>query len=366
MSAVERKFADAWQAKLMLRKSENSLRSLSLHDNGVDFFSNDYLGLAQSSNIVHESIQGSTGSRLISGNSSFHERLETEIANYFGSESALLYNSGYDANLGLLSCIADRADTIIYDEHVHASMRDGLRLSQSRSFSFHHNDIEHLEAKLKAASGKVFVAIEGIYSMTGDQPPLLAVYKLCQEYEAYLIVDEAHSLGFYKKGLCHDVGIDPGQVIRIITFGKAMGYHGAAVLTNNVLKQYLINFSRSLIYTTAMPTSSVQALSKLIEVYDKADNARKNLKRNIAAFKKLYDQTAHNGQSIGPVQMVYSKSRETLHALQSHLISEGMLVKSIFHPTVPKNSEGIRLCIHSFNTTQQIEALCHSLNTFKH
>src|SRR5688572_11277233 len=170
---------DPWfEDKLNERRSRQLLRILTTKQGLVDFTSNDYLGLAASNdlfNAIEERIQepelklnGSGGSRLLSGNSEFAERLEAKLAGIFHSEAALLFNSGYTANLGVLSSIATRESTIIYDELAHACIKDGARLSQAKRFSFKHNDLNDLESKIKKSSGKILIAVESIYSMDGD------------------------------------------------------------------------------------------------------------------------------------------------------------------------------------------------------
>ncbi len=184
--------------KLLKRKEEGTLRSLSSFEEMIDFFSNDYLGLAQ---VSHENnlSHGATGSRLISGTSSLILEAEKELASFFKEESALFFNSGYDANLGFFSSVPQRGDTIIYDELIHASVRDGVRLSFANHLSFAHNDVDDLERKIKQANGSVYVAIESLYSMDGDLSPLRKIQQLCDKHNAYLIIDEAHSSGVLAK-----------------------------------------------------------------------------------------------------------------------------------------------------------------------
>ena len=182
--------------KLIKRKEEGTLRSLSSFEGMIDFFSNDYLGLSKVS-IKEEHTHGATGSRLISGTSSFALEVEKEFANFFKEENALLFNSGYDANVGFFSSIPQRGDTILYDEFIHASVRDGIRLSFAQSFSFLHNNVEDLENRIINAKGTVYVAVESLYSMDGDIVPLREVHRLCEKYDAYLVIDEAHSSGVY-------------------------------------------------------------------------------------------------------------------------------------------------------------------------
>ena len=239
--------------KLNYRKEEGTLRSLSSFEGFIDFFSNDYLGFSNL-DYLHSKIGGSKGSRLISGTSSFVLELEKSLAQKFNSESALIFNSGFDANLGLLSSVLQRSDIVIYDEFVHASIRDGIRLGNAKSYAFKHNSTLDLRTKLERFGKGVYVVIESLYSMDGDIAPLNDIVALCNEFEAYLIVDEAHSGGTYGKngvGLISEFNLDHQIFAKIITFGKAFGCHGAVVLGSNLLIEYLINFSRPFIYTTA-------------------------------------------------------------------------------------------------------------------
>ena len=200
--------ADFLSQKLAERKSLHLLRQLTVEsDDWIDFSSNDYLGLAQSTAIQNNANEiisqfnnvknGSTGSRLIAGNTAYTESLEQKLASFHQAEAALIYNSGYNANVGLLSCLAGKNDTYISDELIHASMIDGMRLSYAKRFRFKHNDLADLEKKLNQASGNKFVVIESIYSMDGDCAPLEGIVALCEKYDAHLIVDEAHGIGCF-------------------------------------------------------------------------------------------------------------------------------------------------------------------------
>ena len=260
---------DFLQEALQKRISNSSLRKLSVRKNLIDFCSNDYLGFARSTEIFEMAKQyseesfhlnGSSGSRLISGNTEIAENLENYLAKFHLSESALLFNSGYDANLGLFSSVLGRNDTVIFDENIHTSVKDGIRLSPAKKVSFRHNDLVQLEAKINSAQGNIFVAIESVYSMDGDIAPLKDMAELCQKYTAKLIVDEAHSNGIYGKdgrGMCIDAEVEKKVFARVYTFGKALGCHGAVVCGSEILKEYLINFARSFIYVRGfMPSPS--------------------------------------------------------------------------------------------------------------
>jgi 8-amino-7-oxononanoate synthase len=262
------------------RRSAGLLRSLKTPENLIDFCSNDYLGLARSVTLrqtieqsvaVHSNrLNGSTGSRLLAGNSALAEELETELAAFHDTEAALIFNSGYDANVGLLASLPQRGDTLLTDDLIHASMIDGARLSVANRFKFRHNDLDDLENRLKRATGTVYVAIESVYSMDGDLAPLTEIVELCEHYEAALIVDEAHATGVFGPqggGLVQSLGLQKRVFARVHTFGKALGVHGAAVVGSASLRDFLINFARSFVYSTALPPHSLLAIHSVYRFY---------------------------------------------------------------------------------------------------
>ncbi len=338
------------------RKESGSYRSLSLFKDFVDFFSNDYLGLSRKLKVESQKFDrlGSSGSRLISGNSLEAESCECFLADFFQAEAALVFNSGYDANLGLFSSVPQKGDTIIYDSLIHASIRDGIRLSHAKSYSFAHNDIISLEKKLSIAEGTVFVAVESLYSMDGDVCPLDALIVLCKRYDALLIVDEAHAVGVLGekgKGLAFQKEV----FARVITFGKGYGFHGAAVLGSNDLKNYLINFARSFIYTTALPVQDYRLIQQQIES-STDDQRRVELQSNIDYFRI---QLNYQGVSANtsPIQILEVPGVDNALNLAKVLQENNFAVKAILSPTVPEGLERIRICIHAFNTKEEIEKL---------
>jgi 8-amino-7-oxononanoate synthase len=354
--------------KLNERKEADSFRSLSIASDGIDFYSNDYLGIAKLKN-ESTAAEGSTGSRLISGNSALAEQVEKEAAEFFNFPSATLFNSGYAANTGLLSCLPQRGDTIIYDELCHASIRDGIQLSKADAFKFRHNDYNHLEQRRKTAQGEVYVVVEGVYSMDGDEPNLLLINAVCEDHGAFLIVDEAHSGGVYGEqgeGLVEGYEVDDllraGAFAKIITFGKAFGSHGAMVLGSKELKDFLVNFSRPFIYTTALPPSSIERIQYALKMVANAEEARLNLKQNILYFCQESKAAGVNIiDSSSSIQGVIIPTNEAVKAKAAELIKEGFLVKAILSPTVPKGQERIRICLHSYNTRQEIQKLIKAL-----
>jgi len=360
------KIEDKILDKLSTRKQMNSLRSLRTNTSLIDFCSNDYLGFSKNLLVEESKNQGATGSRLISGNSAQFELLETKIAAFHNAPAGLIFNSGYDANIGLFSCIADKGDTIIYDQYIHASIRDGIRLSNARSFSFEHNNIDALEKKLQQADGHVIVAIESVYSMDGDEAPLEKIVAVCEKYEANIILDEAHAtgvLGENGEGLAQSLNLESKIFARVHTFGKAMGCHGAIVLGSDNLRNYLINFARSFIYTTALSEHSLNAVESAYNELERSNSIIKQLHRNISLFQSLLSADLQSKfiPSSSPIQSILVAENETVKKVEASLQTLGFDIRAILHPTVEKGKERIRICIHSFNTEEELKMCVASL-----
>lgn len=346
------------------RSENNALRELKRKSDLSDFSSNDYLGFAKLNLNSNQNI-GSGGSRLLSGNSIKHEELEAEIAKFHGHEAALIFNSGYSANVGLLSTIPQRGDVVIYDELIHASIRDGLKMSNARSFSFKHNDIRDLQEKLKRTEGNVFVVVETVYSMDGDVAPLKSLVEVCRGNEANLIVDEAHSVGLYGKegrGLVNQLDLENELFARIITYGKAFGFHGAAILGSDTLRTYLINYCRSFIYTTAISKHDIDVLSGIYSMMKKADSKRLDLSKKVDLFNS---QLNRHPNYWSPIQTFQVRGNAKVKSLSLELEKQGFDVRPIMSPTVPKGEERLRICIHVYNTDEDIKKLCQFLLNYK-
>jgi len=346
--------------RLTDRQQSGSYRKLKPENKLVDFCSNDYLGFARSAVLKskideeisnHSNLNGSTGSRLISGNLAYTETLEKEIAALFKSEAALLFNSGYDANVGLLSSLPQRGDTIITDELIHASIIDGARLSHANRYTFKHNDLSALEAKLQNAKGIIYVVIESVYSMDGDTPPLAEILLLTENYNANLIVDEAHAVGLYQTGIVTQLGLQNRVFARTVTFGKALGCHGAVILGSNLLREYLINFARSFIYTTAAPFHQLACIKASCSFLQSSGEQIVVLRHNIDLFKQTLKISAESSYSLiysdSSIQCILLKSNQKAIETATHLQNSGFDIRAIMSPTVPQGSERIRICIHS-------------------
>lgn len=359
--------------KLKTRENTGNLRRLSTGRAGVDFFSNDYLGfvtngvLAElvSRDFGNKLLTGSTGSRLLSGNNVEINQLENQIAQFHRAEAALVFNSGYDANTGLISCITDRHTIIIYDELCHASIHDGIRLGIcNNKFHFGHNDLADLETKLAKYSGKhkLLVVVESVYSMDGDLAPLVEIVGLCENYGANLIIDEAHATGVIGQkgeGLVNKLGLENKVLARVHTFGKALGSHGAAVLGSQLLKQYLINFARPFIYSTALPMHSLLATKCAYDYLGSATFTNKPLNELIAYFRTKVNDSGIEGwmDSQSPIQPLVIGSNVRGRQIAIALQDAGLQVNPILHPTIPLGMERLRICLHTFNTREQIDQL---------
>ncbi len=350
------------------RKAQSLFRSLRTKENLVDFCSNDYLGFSKRIKLNSEDFNcpsGATGSRLLAGNTQFIEDLEQEIADFHGVEAGLIFNSGYDANVGLLACIPQKNDVLLTDELIHASMIDGARLSHATRYKFRHNDVEDLEKKLKLehnsqlTTHNSFIALESVYSMDGDAANLLEISNLCEKYGANLIVDEAHATGVFGKngkGLVNELGLENKVFARVVTFGKALGCHGAIVLGSKGLRDYLINFARSFIYTTAAPQHTHESVRQAYQLLKSPDFSNEKLHQLIQFFKKQASLIAGLEliESSSAIQCIIISGNERCRFVASELQKNGLDIRPIVSPTVPKGKERLRICLHSFNTEEEI------------
>jgi 8-amino-7-oxononanoate synthase len=379
---------------LDIRKQQNAIRILSYKKNLIDFSSNDYLGFSNLKQIYFTAEKiltdfnlmrnGATGSRLLSGNHQLFSPAEDFITNFHSAESALIFNSGYDANIGFFSSVPQRGDMIFYDELVHASIRDGISMSRAKAYKFKHNDIADLCGHIERSRNinkepEIYIVTESVFSMDGDIPDLKAMAEFSEKQHCFLVVDEAHATGVFGSdgaGRVQELGIQDKVFARIITFGKALGCHGAAILGSTTLKEYLVNFARSFIYTTALPPHSVATILAAYQyLKNKPDLAEENpehvegpeikkLKQNIEFFKA--EIVANKLQSFfiesnSAIQSCILPGNEKVKNTGSKLEAEGYNVKPILSPTVPKGKERLRFCLHSFNSQEEISGVLKTL-----
>jgi 8-amino-7-oxononanoate synthase len=378
ISMIE-KLDELLKTRLELRASSGNLRALfQFGDEEIDFCSNDYFGLARNEDLSQainkrqsllRGLHGSTGSRLISGNTTETEKLERQLAQFFQTESTLVFNSGYNASQSVVAALAQKGDVIFYDQLSHVCLKEGAWLSKAQSFSFKHNDLEDLYQKIRrvnTGSGSIFLITESIFSMDGDEAPLEQLALLAQEYGAILMVDEAHSTGIYGEkgaGLVQERGLEHLVPVRIFTFGKAMGVHGACVAGSKTLRDYLINHARGFIYTTALPQHSIMAISAAFYYLQEHHEAlQAQLFSRIKHFQNLLLEKTHwQPPSNSAIQPLLIPGNEKCKAMAERLRQEGFQVKAILSPTVPVGKERIRISLHVHNTSVEIDRLVESL-----
>ena len=368
------------EEELKKRKASHLYRTWAppVQTTKADFISNNYLGLAGNAIQVLDELNtgqlsvlpfGSTGSRLVSGNHPILTELEEECAEFFKAESCLFFQNGYMANLALLSVVAGRQDTYIYDDACHVSLKDGMRLSLARKYPFRHNDLEDLERKLLKGTGRKFIVLESIYSMDGDLCPLTSITELAEKHNATIILDEAHSTGTIGpsgRGLAAMLGLENRIWARIYTFGKALGASGAVLAISSVTKNYLTNFSHPVIYSTApMPVQAGICLEQL-----------RFLKQNPELTEKLQSNITHWNQSgvsmegaisknkMSPVQYFLLPGNEKALKASKQLETLGYQTKAMLSPTVRSGTERLRISLHSFNSAAQIDELIRLLGDF--
>ena len=323
-------------------------------------------------------VNGATGSRLLSGNHDLYTQAEDLIAQFHESQSALIFNSGYDANVGFFSSVPQRNDIILYDELCHASIRDGIQMSNSKAYKFQHNDFEDLEIAITKHQPTndnqqlitVYIVTESVFSMDGDCPNLEELTNLSEKYGAYLVIDEAHALGVFGskgEGLVQSSGLQNKVFARIMTFGKGLGCHGAAVLGSQELKSYLVNFARSFIYTTGLSPHSAATILIGYQHLQEEKITLEKLKNNIIFFNQEKMRLG-----IKPM-FVYSKSaiqcaiipgNEKVKSIASQFHQKGFDVRPILSPTVPEGQERLRFCLHSYNSETEISEVLELLATF--
>jgi 8-amino-7-oxononanoate synthase len=377
------KFPQNLSAKLQIRKQNNALRKLAAPNDLTDFASNDYIGFSKNKAIFEETHQylinnncfqnGATGSRLLSGNHKVYQEAEDFIAQFHQSESGLIFNSGYDANVGFFSSVPQKGDLILYDELCHASIRDGIQLSNAKAYKFKHNDFEDLEKLIQRCQTElveVYIVTESVFSMDGDTPNLEELTQFSEKHNCHLVIDEAHSLGVFGdkgEGLVQMLGLQDKVFARIMTFGKGLGCHGAAILGSQELKDYLVNFARSFIYTTGLSPHSVATILVGYQHLESEKQTIEKLRENIIHFnqeKNLLGLKPMFVRSKSAIQSAIIPGNQNVKSIANQIQEKGFDVKAILSPTVPEGQERLRFCLHSFNTKEEISEVLRLLSTF--
>lgn len=340
----------------------------------LNFCSNDYLGLSQHPRVIARSRHylekygsGSGASRLVSGTLDIHLDLEEKLASAMGTEAAILFNSGFQANTSILPTITDRNSLILADKKVHNSLIQGSLLSRANFKRFNHNDMAHLEELLSQASeqsyNRVVIVSETVFSMDGDRSPLDVLIRLSDNFGAILYSDDAHALGVLgEDGLGLNKG-KSGVDINLGTFGKSFGAFGAFAGCSSEMKDYLINFSPGFIYTTALPPAVIGALEASLELIPAMDNERKQLFKNVDLLKsEIHDLGFRTGDSETQIIPVIIGSEEETLKLSTFLEERGIGASAIRPPTVEKGASRIRITLSVMHSQDDIEQLIQALS----
>ncbi|WP_444920845.1 8-amino-7-oxononanoate synthase [Microbulbifer sp. CnH-101-G] len=344
----------------------------------LTFSSNDYLGLASHSEVIRaqqagaELGAGATASHLVNGHLQVHQQLQQSLAEATGREAALVFSSGYMANVGTLCALLGRADNVISDKLNHASLIDGARLSGANSLRFAHSDLGALRRQLQRAAdrgGNILVAVDGVYSMDGDLAPLADIAALCREFSAWLMVDEAHGFGVMGSeqlplagsGAAAGLGQDALPVL-MGTLGKAAGNAGAFVAGSQALIDYLVQFARPYIYTTGMPPAVASGCNAAIKLMRSEPELNRLLQANITYFRRCAAQAnLPLTDSSSAIQPIVLGCEEIVMAVSAQLEQRGFLVGAIRPPTVPAGTARLRITLSASHSYSQIDALIDAL-----
>jgi len=376
----------ALQKELDQRKADGLLRQRRLLDSPqaehivandkqyLSFCSNDYLGLANHPKLIATMQQaagdsgvGSGASNLITGHHRYHDELEKKLAKFVGMPAALVFSTGYMANIGVVSALMGRDDAVFCDKLNHACLNDGAILSRADFQRFAHNDVAALEKLLKASKAKhKLIAVDAVFSMDGDIAPIPDYLRLCEQYDAYLYIDDAHGfgvLGEHGKGSLSHFKVKSPRIIMMATLGKAAGVAGAFVAGEQVVIDYLIQKARSYVYSTPAPPALSATLAASVSLIEQGDDLRQHLRHLITTLK----QNLRLGKwqlmpSETAVQPLVVGSNHAALALSEHLQKQGILVPAIRPPTVPVNTARLRISLSAAHSEQDVIKLAQAIN----
>lgn len=360
------------EAELEELKHRNLHRRV-LPAGGIDFTSNDYLALsyhpavrATGRNALDHEPAGAGASRLLRGTMAAHLALEELAAGFFGSEQALFFGSGYVANLALFSALLDRQDAVVFDESIHASMKEGIHASNAKRFRARHNDPESFRDALRGArqrgARRLLIAVESVYSMDGDVAPLAELSALASAHEAMLVVDEAHATGIFGgRGRGCGEGLPQENLISVHTCGKALGVAGALICASASIIDYLVNKARPFIYSTAPPPVIAAMVARALQLVDEEPWRRARLLQLArSAHEALCPDKAFRGTQIIPV--ILGDAARAL-AIANALQGSGLDVRAVRPPTVPDRTSRLRISIHANHQNSDIARLSDALRS---
>ena len=340
----------------------------------LSFCSNDYLGLANHPHLIAALQQGAQqhgvgagAAHLVSGHNATHHQLENELAAFVGKPAALLFSTGYMANLGVVQALVGKGDTVFADKFNHASLNDAMQLSRAAVKRYRHNDMTQLAQLLEQAkSGRKLVITDAVFSMDGDVAPLRELLALCEQHDAWLLIDDAHGfgvLGEQGRGSLAHFGIASKRVICMATLGKAAGVFGAFVAAEQVVIDTLINHARSYVYTTATPPALASALLESLQLIENGDELRGHLQRLIAQLRSgLRSLPWSVMPSATAIQPLLVGGNQAALNLSAGLLERGIWVAAIRPPTVPQGTARLRITLSAAHRAADVTRLIESLH----
>ena len=332
----------------------------------LNLASNDYLGLAQSEELLSRVAanfsrygSSSSSSRLVSGNFRMLNEAEDAFADFFGYEAALFYPSGYQANIGVLSALFEAGDPVVFDKHIHASSVKGLALSNCLPLGYNHSDFNHLEKRLRRCSAPAGLVTESLFSMDGDSLDVDRLAVLKKKYGMFVLVDEAHAFGVLGT---HGRGLAAGVAdVAVGTFGKALGLFGAFVLMPRELKSYLLNFSSPQIYTTTLPEAHGATALDVLELAAAADGPRRHLADMSAWLREALAGEGYDVRGDAHILSVWIGDEQTAVGMAQHLNTRGVFLLPARYPTVPLGNAILRVSLTSLIRQEDLELFLRAL-----
>lgn len=332
----------------------------------VNFASYNYLGLSYRDEVkqaIKDAVDlyggGSSGSPILSGTTALHQQFAEEVADFKGTEAAMIFPTGYSANVGTIAGLMRSGDLIVADQYAHASIVDGMILSKAKSRFFRHNRADDLDRKLKGFDGKKLVIVEGVYSMDGDTPPLAELVEVCQKHGARLMIDEAHSafvFGESGKGVAEDQGFDDAIDIHLGTFSKSLGGQGGYIAGSTQLINYLRGFSRSRFFSCALSPVVVAGLRKALELARNEPELRAKLFENVAYMQKLLGEAeVPMGDSTSQVIPIMVRDDARVFQMGEEIFQEGVFINPVKYPAVGKHKSRFRMSISAAHTKEDLE-----------
>ena len=336
----------------------------------VSYCSNDYLGLAAHPKLVEAAISaaqkygvGAGASHLLCGHTDAHEKAESALADFVGLASALLFSTGYMANLGVITALAKRQDELFCDRLNHASLNDAAQLSRARMSRYRHLDLEDLESRLAASvARRKIVVSDSVFSMDGDIAPVPQLLELCERHDALLFLDDAHGfgvLGGHGGGILSHFGISSPRIVYMGTLGKAAGVAGAFVAGSGNLAQYLVQKAKTYVYTTAQPAMLAEAILASLEIIGEESWRRARLNSHVATLKSALGNRLMPSDT--PIQPYLAGENQAALEMSSRLRERGILIPAIRPPTVPAGTARLRISLSAAHSEEEIADLAAAL-----